>query len=326
VTAASPGSAPRDVARPRDLRSGHVDPPQHLQPVRVACRRTERRRVRELPGAQRLTGVLARRGRAVDEWGAHVDHAQARGSRRGSPADGWGRRRRHGRRLLLRDRPHEQQRLLASARVAGDVQEPRPQMEPHRIAGQFNLFSANTRARGGCFLGDYVGLARRPRGLVTAFTVGTPIAKAAVDVRFQPHNDLEVRLAPRERSDAHRRRWIPVDTGLIMVGAGPVGLMTALELRRRGVDVRVIGPRRLPAAVRVGADPWRAPRVVRPGGRARQRADRPPGAPRARRRALRTHRRAARRGQARASGAHAAGHRRDRADGPGRRALQPPRG
>jgi hypothetical protein len=53
-----------------------------------------------------------------------------------------------------------------------------------RIAGQFNLFSANTRARGCCFLGDYVGMARLPRGLVTAFTVGTPIAKAAVDVRF----------------------------------------------------------------------------------------------------------------------------------------------
>lgn len=53
-----------------------------------------------------------------------------------------------------------------------------------RLAGQFNLFSANTRARGCCFLGDYVGMSRLPHGVVTAFTVGMPIAKAAVDVRF----------------------------------------------------------------------------------------------------------------------------------------------
>lgn len=48
-----------------------------------------------------------------------------------------------------------------------------------------------------------------------------------------------------------------MDTDVIVVGAGPVGLMTALELRRRGVDVRVIERRETvaPWAKAIGVQP-----------------------------------------------------------------------
>jgi 2-polyprenyl-6-methoxyphenol hydroxylase-like FAD-dependent oxidoreductase len=60
------------------------------------------------------------------------------------------------------------------------------------------------------------------------------------------------------------------DTAVLIAGAGPVGLMTAVELRRRGVDVIVVEPRRTiaPWAKAVGVQPrtleiWDAVGVAR---------------------------------------------------------------
>ena len=49
----------------------------------------------------------------------------------------------------------------------------------------------------------------------------------------------------------------PLDTSVLIAGAGPVGLMTAVELRRRGVDVIILEPRTTvaPWAKAVGLQP-----------------------------------------------------------------------
>ena len=63
----------------------------------------------------------------------------------------------------------------------------------------------------------------------------------------------------------------PVTTDVLIVGAGPVGLTLAVELRRRGVDVIVVDrlTERAPYAKAVGIQPrtvevWDAMGVVRP--------------------------------------------------------------
>ena len=62
-----------------------------------------------------------------------------------------------------------------------------------------------------------------------------------------------------------------MDADVLVAGAGPVGLMTAVELRRRGVDVVIIDQRETSAlwAKAVGVQPrtleiWDAVGVVRP--------------------------------------------------------------
>ena len=44
--------------------------------------------------------------------------------------------------------------------------------------------------------------------------------------------------------DAHGRSIITpmVDTDVLIAGAGPIGLTAAIELARRGVDIRVVDP------------------------------------------------------------------------------------
>ena len=50
---------------------------------------------------------------------------------------------------------------------------------------------------------------------------------------------------------------VPASTGVLVVGAGPVGLMTAIELRRRGVDVTIVDAREEipPWAKAIGVQP-----------------------------------------------------------------------
>lgn len=61
-----------------------------------------------------------------------------------------------------------------------------------------------------------------------------------------------------------------MDAEVLVVGAGPVGLMAAIELRRRGIDVLVVEsrPTRAPWAKAVGVQPrtleiWDAVGVAR---------------------------------------------------------------
>ncbi len=52
------------------------------------------------------------------------------------------------------------------------------------VAGPFNLLTTGSKARACCFLGDFEGIARLPRGLAAAFPMGKPIAKHKVDAYF----------------------------------------------------------------------------------------------------------------------------------------------
>jgi hypothetical protein len=54
----------------------------------------------------------------------------------------------------------------------------------HAVAGPFNLLTAGNEARPCCFLGDYLGSAPVPHGIVWAFSMGKPGAKNTVDAYF----------------------------------------------------------------------------------------------------------------------------------------------
>ena len=50
------------------------------------------------------------------------------------------------------------------------------------VADPFNLLTALSRVRGCCSLGDYVGMAARPRGFIAAYPMARPVAAHAIDV------------------------------------------------------------------------------------------------------------------------------------------------
>ncbi len=52
------------------------------------------------------------------------------------------------------------------------------------LAGPFNVLTATGRIRGCCALGDYIGMAGLPRGLVTAYPMAKPVAVHKIDVYF----------------------------------------------------------------------------------------------------------------------------------------------
>ena len=58
------------------------------------------------------------------------------------------------------------------------------QWSTRRVAGPFNLLTTGSKARVCCFLGDYLGVAGQPHGLVAAIPMGRPIAQNRVDVYF----------------------------------------------------------------------------------------------------------------------------------------------
>ena len=43
-------------------------------------------------------------------------------------------------------------------------------------------------------------------------------------------------------TDCPRREWVLMDTDVLVAGAGPIGLSTAIELRRRGISCRIVDP------------------------------------------------------------------------------------
>ena len=45
-----------------------------------------------------------------------------------------------------------------------------------------------------------------------------------------------------EMTDCPRREWVLMDTDVLVAGAGPIGLSTAIELRRRGISCRIVDP------------------------------------------------------------------------------------
>ncbi len=60
------------------------------------------------------------------------------------------------------------------------------------------------------------------------------------DLREFPQNKSS--LTHTEMTDCPRREWVLMDTDVLVAGAGPIGLTTAIELRRRGISCRIIDP------------------------------------------------------------------------------------
>lgn len=58
---------------------------------------------------------------------------------------------------------------------------------------------------------------------------------------FPPQNKSS--LTHTEMTDCPpRREWVLMDTDVLVAGAGPIGLTTAIELRRRGISCRIVDP------------------------------------------------------------------------------------
>ena len=60
------------------------------------------------------------------------------------------------------------------------------------------------------------------------------------DLREFPQNESS--LTHTEMTDCPRREWVLMDTDVLVAGAGPIGLTTAIELRRRGISCRIVDP------------------------------------------------------------------------------------